>query len=408
MKTRKIVFFVPLAILALALIGGSGLLLRLFFLSGLVLLASYLWTVFTIRGISLTTAKPPEHCQVGDQFPWEVTVGNNTRLPKLWLRVEDNSDMPGLHSAGILNLSPLNSHGWQSTVHCSHRGKYQLGSVTVTATDPFGLFSQTRSLGEPRTLLVHPETLDLPLFKLSSFNDFGYGSGYQSINRVGPNASSVRDFVSGDSLHQIHWGSTAHTGRLMVKMFDADRSYSGAKTIWLILDMNQAAHLGEGKETTEEYGVTIAASLIRKYLEAGIRVGLLASGDRAYLFPPERGEDHLWQLLEALTLMKSTGEIPVDQLILQHMELFRDNTDVIIVTTSAATRLLDTTRKLRGRADSIVTILLDAASFGGERSTLDVARSLSLTGIQVYVARQGDELATALDNKFSLLYARYV
>jgi len=408
MKVRILILAVPVVLLSVALVGGSTLVLRLFFLSVLALLVSYLWTVFTIRGLSVEAEKPPEHCQVGDQFRQEVTVSNNIRIPKLWLKVEDNSDMPGLHSAGILNLPQAGSYCWQSTVYCHRRGRYSLGSVTITATDPFGLFSQQHSLGEPHRLLVYPATVDLPLFKLSSFSDFGYGSGYQSISRISPNASSVREFASGDSLHHIHWPSTAHTGKLMVKMFDADHSYRGSKTIWVVIDMDEASHLGQEEEATEEYGITVAASLIRKYLESGMRVGVAASGDQTYLVPPDRGEDHLWRVLEALALIKATGKVPIGQLILQHMERFRDNPDVIIVTTSAAAQLLDAVRQLRSRTDSVVVVLLDAASFGGEGSAIDVAHSLSRAGVQVYVVRQGDEVARVLDNKFSLSYARYI
>jgi len=407
-KTRIIIFVVPVVLLAMALAGGSSLILRLFFLSVLVPLAGYLWTVFGIRGINVQAEKPPEHCQVGEWFQHEVTVFNSSRLPKLWLKVEENTDMPGPRNAGVLNLSPGSSHRWQTSVYCRRRGRYSLGSVMATATEPFGLFSQQRSLGEPHSILVYPATFDLPLFKLSSFSDFGYGSGYRSISQISPNASSVREFTTGDSLQHIHWRGTAHTGKLMVKLFDADRSFNTSTTVWVIVDMEEGCHRGQGEETTEEYGVTIAASLIRKHLESGMRVGMAASGDQSYLFPPERGEEHLWRMLEALALMKATGEVPVGQLIREQMGHFGDDSVVIIVTPSATGRLVDATRQLKNRVESVVAVLLDAASFGGNTRATDIARSLSLAGVQVYVVRQGDELARALDNRFSLLHAQHV
>ena len=65
-------------------------------------------------------------------------------------------------------------------------------------------------------------------------------------------------------------------------------------------------------------------------------------------------------------------------------------------------------RQLRNRVDSVVTILLDAESFGGAAGATAAARNLSTTGVQVYIVRQGDELARALDHRVSILHARYV
>ena len=408
MKTQIIVFVVPVVLLGLALAGGSSLLLRLFFLSALVPLTSYLWTTLGMRSIGVRAEKPPEHCQVGESFNQEITIINNSKMPKFGLKVEDNTDMPGHRNADVLNLWPGGSHHWQTSVNCRRRGRYSLGSVTVTATDPFGLFSKQHSLGEPYSILVYPATFDVPLFKLSSFNDFGYGSGYQSISQISPNASSVREFASGDSLHHIHWQSTAHTGKLMVKVFDADRSRSGTKTVWVVVDMQEASHAGKGEETTEEYGITIAASLIKKYLQSGMRVGMVASGDQIPLLPPERGEEHLWLILKALASVKATDRVPVSQLIYQQMQHFQDDSVVIIITPSATGQLLETAKRLKNRVGSIIVVLLDAASFGGEASPANIARSLSLTGVQVYIVRQGDELSRVFNDRLSLMRVRYV
>jgi uncharacterized protein (DUF58 family) len=408
MKVRTIVFIIPVVLLALALVGGSTLLLRLFFLSVLVPVVSYTWSVLGIHGINAEAEPPPAHSQVGERFQQRITVTNDSRIPKLWLRVEESTDLPGRREPAVLNLPQWGSHEWQSTFTCHRRGRYYLGAVTVTATDPFGLFSRQRTVGEPHSILIYPATIDLPLFKASSFNEFGYGSGYQAISQISPNASSVREFSSGDSLNHIHWPGTAHTGKLLVKVFDADRSYDSSKTVWIILDMQETSHFGHGEETTEEYGVTIAASLARKHLQSGMRVGLAASGEQTYLIPPERGDDHLWRMLEALALIRATGEVSVGQVISDHMEYLRGNSTVIIVTPAITGSLADAVRQLKNRVDSIVVVLLDPASFGGETSMANAARNLSSTGVQVYIVRQGDELARALDNRASLLHARFM
>jgi len=406
LKARTIILIVPVVLLAVALAGGSSLMLRLFFVSVLVPLAGYLWTVFGIRGVGVRAEETPEHCQVGDQFQQEISVYNNSRIPKLWLKLEANTDMPGSDGATFVNLPRKSYYQWDTIVSCQRRGRYDVGSVVATAADPFGLFSRQRKLGKPHSVLVYPPTFDLPLFKLSSANDLGQGSGYQSLSQISPNASSVREFITGDSLRHIHWQSTAHTGRLMVKVFDADRSYGGTKTLWVVLDMERTHHAGQDIETTEEYGVAIGASLIRKYVESGMRVGMLAQGDQSCLFPPERGEEHLWRILEALALVKATGRVSIAELLSDKMGHFRDNPAVIIITPSATGQLLDVIRHLRGRVESIVVVLLDAASFGGDTTAMDISHNLTMTGVKVYTVRKGDELARVLDDRYSPMRAR--
>ncbi len=405
-KIRPILFIVPLFLLVLALAGGSILILRLFFLSVLVLPIGYLWTLFGIRGIRVQAKNSPEHCQVGESLDEEFTVSNSSKLPKLLLRVEEDTDLPGKHNISALSLSPGGSSSWQNSIRCQRRGQYSLGSITVTTSDPLGLFSQHRKLGEPHYISVFPATLDLPFFSSASPNDFGYGTGQRSIIQISPNASSVREFTTGDSLNHIHWLSTAHTGKLMVKIFDADRSHSGSKSVWVINDMHQASHMGEGNETTEEYGVTITASLIKKYLDSRMPVGLIASGDQSYLFPPEHGEQQLRSMMKALTLMKATGTTPIEYLISDEIERFKGNSIVIIITPSGKEQIIDTVRQLKNRGNSAVVVFLDSTSFGGTINPMTTARSLNSIGVPAYIVRKGDDLARALDSRVSHSQAR--
>jgi uncharacterized protein (DUF58 family) len=409
MKIRWIIFIVPLVLLLVALVSGADLVLRLFFVSLLALLIGYLWTLFGLRGIRARMGDLPDRCQVGEEFEEKVTVLNNSRIPKLFLTMRENTDWPGHHSISALNLPPVGSFLWQRDVQCRRRGKYILGSLTATVTDPFGLFSRQRELGEPHSILVYPATLELPFFTLSSSaTDFDYGSSHRSISRISPEASSVREFTTGDSLSHIHWRSTAHTGKLMVKTFDAEHSRNGSKSVWVLPDMDRAANVGEGGESTEEYGVTIAASLAMKYLDRGVPVGLAASGDQRFLFPADRGEVHFRRLLEALALMKATGEVTVDRVISEASDLFKGNSAVIIITASATEKLTSAVRHLQNRGNSAVVVLLDSASFGSTVSSLNLVRSLSIAGVPVYLVKKGDDLARALDGRATLAHARFV
>ncbi len=408
MKSRIIIIIVPLVILAIALASGSVLMLRLLSLTVLVLLLSYFWTLLGIRGLTSQVKKSSERCQVGECFGEEITVFSSNRVPKLLIKVQENTDLPGHHNVAAFNLSPMSSYCWQTEVYCRRRGQYSLGVLTATVTDPFGFFSLRRNFGELQNIIVYPATLELPFFLPLSHNEPGTSPSRWLVSEIGPNAARVREYASGDTLNRIHWHSTAHTGKLMVKEFDADHSNYASKNIWIVLDMHQASQVGDGDEGTEEYGVTIAASLMKKYIDSGKQVGLMATGDQPYLFLPQMEDQHLWKMLEALALMKATGEVPVEQLISHEIERFGNNSVIIVITPSASERLVTPLRQVKSRGAPVIVILLDSASFGRTVSTVNATSSLVSSGFQVYLIRHGEELARALDSRALIPQARYI
>lgn len=194
----------------------------------------------------------------------------------------------------------------------------------------------------------------------------------------------------------------------MVKEFEPDRSNYAVKRIWIILDMHQASQLGDGDVSTEEYGITIAASVAKKYIDSGKRVGLIASGDQPYLFPPQMGSQHLQHMLEALAFMKASGEVPIDHLLSSEIERFGVDSAVIVITPNAIEQTMASLRHLRRRCATVVAILHDPVSFGGKTSAVKAARGLIASGIHVYVIRRGDELVRALDSRTLIPRMRYM
>ena len=399
MKRRVVLaIIIPVVILAVALAIGSVLMLRLFSTAVLVLTLSYLWVRISIRGITSQVARSAEHCQAGGCLDEEVTVFSSSRIPKFLVKVEEDSSLPGRHNAAVFNLPSRSSYRWQIQVYCQRRGRYTLGPLTATVTDPFGFFSLNRSMGKPVTVIVYPATPELPFFQPPFHHEPGPGSSRWLISESGPNAARVREYASGDTLNHIHWRSTAHTRKLMVKEFDADRSNYAAKNTWIVLDMHQVSQSGDGEESTEEYGITIAASLIKKYVDSGQQVGLIAAGDQPYRFPPETGSQHLWKILEVLALMKATGEVPVEQLISQEIERFGIKSVIIVITPAANERLVAALRQAKNRGGVVMIISLDSASFGGEVGRVTAA-SLVSSGFHFHIIKRGEGPSKALDSR---------
>lgn len=407
MKIIKFVaFLIPAALLLLALITGFALLMTLFAASFLVLLISFIWTAFGLRGISGEIEEITDTHQAGEWFRERTTVTNSSWLPKVLAQVEEVSDLPGHHNAAFFNLGPRGSYSWKTEVYCSRRGVFNLGRLKATFAGPFGFPSSSSSFGPLRSLFVFPATLELPHFQILSRNDVGHGSSRWLSSELGPDASRVREYAVGDTLHHIHWRSTAHARTLMVKEFDADHSSYAMKNIWVVLDLNAGAQVDDENGGTEEAGVTIAASLIKKYIDNEKDVGLIISSQSPEIFPPRTGAQHYWDMMEALTLVKPGGEMSLDRLLATKSDLFGDGPVVIVVTPAPSDRLVATLRQIRGRGAVIVPIILNYTHPGLKGSDMPGAAGFATSGFQVYFVRQGEMIDRALDSRAYIPAAR--
>ncbi|MFH1639851.1 MAG: DUF58 domain-containing protein [Chloroflexota bacterium] len=403
-------YLLPAAVLlAFSLTFGSVLIWRLLFLWITMLLLAYLWTDFGTRGLEATAKKLPDQLQVGDWFDEEITVHNRSRIPKLLLEVRENSNLPNHAGTIVLNLHPRDSFCWQTGYLCRKRGRYNLGSLTVRASDPFSLFASHCQLGNSQSITIYPQTLELPFHLPAPRSELPYTSSRWLMQEAPPSVARIREYAPSDSLNHIHWRSTAHTGRLMVKVFETDRlsltTRSGynprysyvpeldylPERLWLLADMHRAANPGDSDQSIEECTVTITASLGKKYLDRRTPVGLIAAGERTYLISPQTGKEHMKHMLEDLAMIKAAGETPVQQLIASETGRFGANSAVIVITPSVSRQIISPLMRLTEQGVIPVVVLIDPSGSSSTGNTANTITALLSHGIEVYVVNRQEE-----------------
>ncbi len=401
MKIRWPVIAVLIIALALALAGGATMLWRLFIFLIILLAVSYGWLRLLARRVEGRIEKSPQFCRVGDYFEETFTVVNHGLLPMLLSEAEEDTDLPGYRNRVKFSLPPRGSYTWNTRDLCRRRGQYRTGSLKAKIFDPLGIFYVQRELTDPRYISILPAIIDLPYFRVLPRREPGLNTRRWFAGEPGQNASRVREYINGDSLRFIHWHSTAHNGQLMVMEFDPDfaRTYVFSD-IWVILDMNAECNLGSDDETTAEYGVTIASSLVKKFLDDDKKVGFLASGNHSYLFTPDTGADHEQRISQSLSAIEPSGVVPVSALITSQEERIDKGSAVIVISAAGIPTLAVPLRRLINRGVAVTAVLLDAASFGGKIAAVDTARSLNADGIHTYVVRRGVEMGRALDIRY--------
>jgi uncharacterized protein (DUF58 family) len=274
----------------------------------------------------------------------------------------------------------------------SRRGLYDWGPLRVVATDPLGIFRRVQHFGGRQQILVYPPVVDLPRFHAPPANLPGEGQLRRRTHYITPNAAGVREYVPGDAFSRIHWRTSARTDKLMVKTFELDPT----SDIWVIVDMEKRVAAGSGDDSTEEYGVRVAASIARHFLVQSRSVGLITFGRDLVVVEPARESQQITRILETLATVQAVGDAPLGNILFEEQRRFGRHTTIIVVTSATDDHWITAMQSLTQRGVRAAVVLIDPSTFGSDRSALVTYGELTASDILTYVVNKGDDLALAL------------
>ncbi|MEZ4493704.1 MAG: DUF58 domain-containing protein [Dehalococcoidia bacterium] len=389
-----LVLVIAILVLAAVVATGTGfwLLFRLSYVLAFALPVTWLIAWYNTRGLQVRVDRRTDRGQVGQEAQEVIEVFNTGILPKLWLEVDDPSEMSGHSAKRVVIVPPRGSRSWIVDTRLTRRGLFEWGPVTISSSDPFGFFRRTRTFGEPQQILVYPPVVDLPHFQAPPANLPGEGRFRRRTHYVTPNASGIREYAPGDAFNRIAWKAMARTDKIMVKTFELDP----ASDIWIVLDLEQRVNFGSGDQSTEEYGVRVAASVARHYLGQNRSVGLISFGRSLQVVEPERGGQQLTRVLESLAMASAVGEGPLINVLMEEGNRFGRHTTLIAVTSATDDHWVTGLQSLVQRGVRVAVVLIDASSFGDSRSPIMVFSELAASNIPTYVVRKDDDLTAVL------------
>jgi uncharacterized protein (DUF58 family) len=277
------------------------------------------------------------------------------------------------------------------------RGRYRLGGAELVIGDGFGLAEARIALDRSDEVIVYPRVYPLE----GLFTDAGGSSGEQGralLHRTaGYDLHSIRDHQQGESLRRVHWRSTAKRRKLMVKeLQDTPRDEAS-----VLLDGDVHAVAGAAPESTFDYQVRAAASLLHRLVESGQRSALVIHGAAYTRIRVGDAGGHWATALGALagakadaprTLAAALGESA-------HAAARVDAARVFVVTAAMSAALAERLLALRSAQRDIAVVWVDAPDFAGNGAdTAQSAAALRLTrsGIPMARIRHGDDIGRAL------------
>lgn len=397
---RLVLMFVLIGFTSFAaLTNGFDLFFRITYVLLAVLLFTYVWMRMSTGGLNVEATGGVSRTQVGRNVVEHLTLTNDSPFPKPMLEVRQQvrrerepESAPVQQNARIVSLSGNGKRSWRYEIVCQRRGRYIVGPVLVRSGDPFGLFEREEAMGGTHSLIVYPDTEDLPHFNIPPAELPGEGRHRRRTQFTTPNAASVREYVHGDSFNRIHWPSVARTNQLMVKEYELDP----ASDFFVILDLDRRVQAGSGMDSTEEVGVKLAASIIKHYVELNRSVGLLAYGEEFASLKADRGGQQLAQAYELLAVATAQGRTSIGDLLAAEGSQFGRYTTAIIITPSIEEEWTHEVQHLLRRGARVAAVLLDSSTWGGRGTPLQTIGNLLALGVQTYVVRRGDDLGKVL------------
>ena len=281
------------------------------------------------------------------------------------------------------------------TVRSHVRGRHRLGPLGVRLRDPFGLSTRVAAISGAGDILVLPRVVPLGSGRPPGSGIGAEGAIPHMVALHGEDDVSIRAYRDGDDLRRIHWPSTAKTGDLMVRQEDRP----ARRRAVVVLDSRSAGHRGSGSSSSLEWAVTAAASVIAHLSEQGYAVHLVtdetADDGRAgaaidldhaleVLAEAHAGQpEQFAEVLHAAHPVTSSGGL------------------VIAVVTALDEDLARQVAALRQPGGTGLAMVVDAASFGGQRRPTDAPAEpacvavLRSAGWSAVVVGADDQLTSA-------------
>ncbi len=286
--------------------GNNLLYLLLGWLCSFIIASGFL-SETTMRKLAVRR-RPPPRVFAGQPFLMEISVENQKpKLASFSIEVEDLVGARPLDKKCYFLKIPAGKTQRTSYRHTfSRRGLYTFDGFRIATKFPFGLFRKSRDADLPGEVLVYPQLV--PVARPAPRTE---SAGDATASRLGRRGDfyGLREWRQGDDRRDIHWKSSARTGRMLVREYEDELNRKVVIAVDNALPAAVLAAIDDGANPPEadalERAISLAASLAAAYLEAGWSVGLVARGAQV---PASAGRPQVARILRELALLATVTD----------------------------------------------------------------------------------------------------
>jgi uncharacterized protein (DUF58 family) len=296
--------------------------------------------------------------------PITLVLSRSRALGGLRLRTTSDGTVVGLPSLRPGRATTVGVH-----VPTGRRGRHTLGPWRLERVDPWGLAVRTVARVTAVDVLVLPRVHDVAVSALPMAEAQSRSAEEAGTTHV----ATLREYVVGDELRQVHWRSSAKTGHLMVRQY-VDSRRPGVD---VVLDTHADAYVDAA---AFEEAVDAAASIAVSVATTGVPTSVATSAGASARAGRGRHAGMLELLAEVELDGSDTGR-PADQSPGTAVGRRGDATVVYVTGTTAASRV----RPGRHR----VVVRVGGTDGAGGGAVLHVRTAADLVGLPALTPRSG-------------------
>lgn len=405
------------ALLLAGMISGAALWVMAAIAAGLLIALNYFFTNSWATATICSRRGGDAELGVGSNFEVEITLENRSKIPVLWLLVEDllpakamSYNPPTLNirgeRVGVLMLWGNSTRKLQYSIECRRRGYFQVGPTILETGDMMGLFRRYRVGNQPQYVTVLPKVVPLTTYEIGSRRPIGEIRMRENIMDDPTRLRGIRQWEPGDPMRSVHWSATARTGTLHSKVYEPS-SIIGAT---LILDLHRSTTPQKHEPVRSDLAITAAASIATALHEANEPVGMATNardaadrireegwkgdhrvrGDaqaaaamlddserlRPIIVPPSRGPLHLKEIIRTLARLERTDGLTFAELLVECESQLSAETTLLVIVQQATPETLAALIGLqrRGRAVAVIINTHDINDYSAIAGPLIAAR----------------------------------
>ncbi len=197
---------------------GGAVSYGLFFCVTLLPAISFLYLIFVYRSFTLYQQIESRNIVAGQPQPYYFVLQNDSFFAFTSVSVKlfsSFSYVEKLPDGIVYELLPGDKFPYETKLVCRYRGEYEVGIKEILITDFFRLFRLRYAVPGTIKALVLPRIIRVK--ELGSIADIPLLSRQVSAFTQTEPDSTVRNYMDGDALKQIHWKATARRQAFMVR-----------------------------------------------------------------------------------------------------------------------------------------------------------------------------------------------
>lgn len=242
----------------------------------------------------------PKLLSLSDENKVELRITNHSPRPlrltvvdelPVQFQIRDFEQKIGLHSGESQSL------GYE--LRPLTRGEYSFGVANIFAETKIGLVQRRFQAAEPMEVPVYPSVIQMKHYELLAFNRTSSQEELRKIRRIGHSYEfdQIKNYVLGDDYRSINWKATSRQSKLMVNMYEDERS----QQVYCIIDKSRSMKMPFNGLSLLDYAINTSLAISNIILKKYDRAGLITFSDKiGSTIKADRKANQLNKILHAL------------------------------------------------------------------------------------------------------------